>query len=102
MDKTAFTNIVGNTAEMRILDFMLIEGRLFDYPMTEIAKNSHVSWSTFNDVFPKFVKMGIVKQTRRIGRGRLFKLNKDNEIAKAWIQFHKRISLVVLEEETNS
>jgi len=98
MEQTIFTKIVGDSAEMRIIDFLLLEGRLFDYPMTEIAKNSHVSWTTFNEIFPKFIKMGIVKQTRRIGRARLFKLNEDNEITKAWITFWKRISLIATEQ----
>jgi len=101
MEQTAFTRVVGNTAEMRIMDFLLLEGRLFDYPMTEIANNSGVSWTKFNEVFPKFVKMGIVEETRRIGKARLYKLNEDNQFTKAWICFWKRISDITMEKHTD-
>ncbi len=100
MEQTAFLKIVGDTPMMRIWDFLLIERGLFDYSMTEIARNSHVSWTKFNKIFPELVKRGIVRQTRRIGRARLYMLNEENPITKAMIDLHKKTSLAVLESQT--
>jgi len=75
---------------MRIWDFLLVEKGLFDYNMTAIAENSHVSWTKFNKIFREFVNRGIVKQTRRIGRAKLFMLNEDNKITQAMTELHKR------------
>ncbi|MFH1364381.1 MAG: hypothetical protein ABIH52_01870 [Candidatus Aenigmatarchaeota archaeon] len=99
MEETVFLKIVGNTPMMRIWDFLLVERGLFDYSMTDIAENSHVSWTKFNEIFPEFEKRGIVKQTRRIGKARLFMLNEDNPFTKAMIELHKKISLAVLEKQ---
>ena len=100
MEETVFLKIVGNNPMMRIWDFLLTERGLFDYSMTEIAENSHVSWTKFNNIFPEFVKRGIIKQTRRIGRAKLYILNEDNQISQAMIELHKKISIATLDKHT--
>lgn len=45
MNETIFIEVFGSNPVMKVLDF-LITFQLFDYPLTEIAKNSEVSYST--------------------------------------------------------
>ena len=68
----------GDTPQLRVLDF-LIGFHFFDYPMTEIAKESNVSYNSLKAFFPYFIKSGIVVKTRRIGKSDYFKLNLENQ-----------------------
>jgi hypothetical protein len=66
----------------KLLDFFTLY-KDFDYPKTEISKNSGVSWKTLFRVWPLLERYEIVVKTRQIGRATLYKLNTDSPIAKA-------------------
>jgi len=89
-EKTVFLDIVGDTPTMRILQY-LIEGRKFDYTLTDLARNSGVSWATLYTIFPKLLKYEIVKKVREVRRAKLYKINEENEIAKYLIQLYDYI-----------
>src|SRR3989338_11598528 len=73
-NETVFIEVFGNNPITKVLDF-LITFQLFDYPLTEIAKNSGVSYSTLQTFWDKLEKNRIVVKTRRIGKSDLYKLN---------------------------
>ena len=75
--ESVFIEVFGNNPVMKVLDF-LITFQLFDYPLTEIAKNSGVSYSTLQTFWDKLVKSRIVIKTRRVGKSNLYKLNTEN------------------------
>jgi len=75
--ETIFIQIFGNNPIIKVLDF-LITFQAFDYPLTEIAKNSGVSYSTLQTFWDRLVKNKIVVKTRRIGKSDLYKLNREN------------------------
>ena len=91
MGKSSFVNVFGDTPMIRIIDFMLCEGRYFDYSLSEIARHSGVGWSTLHRLWPKLVENGIVVKTRQIGRATLYKLNQENPIAKELIKLDNKI-----------
>lgn len=76
-NKSFFLMQFGDTPQLRVLDF-LISFHFFDYPVTEIARNSNVSYNSLKALFPNFIKSGIVSKTRRIGKSDYFKLNTKN------------------------
>ena len=76
-EKTLFREFVGEYPGIRLLEF-LIEGRFFDYTLTDIAEKAGVSWRTLHRIWPNFVKNKIVIITRTIGRAKLYKLNMEN------------------------
>ncbi len=76
-NETVFIEVFGNNPLMKVLDF-LITFQLFDYPLTEIAKNSGVSYSTLQTFWHKLEKNKIVIKTRRVGKSDLYKLNTKN------------------------
>ena len=80
-NKTVFTEVFGSNPVMRVLDF-LITFQLFDYPLTEIARNSGVSYSTLQTFWEKLEKNNIVIKTRRVGKSDLHKLNTKNPAVK--------------------
>lgn len=76
-ETTIFRDFVGDYPSTRLLEF-LIEGRFFDYTLTDISEKSGVSWRTLNRIWPRFIKNKIVIITRTIGRIKLYKLNLKN------------------------
>ena len=80
-NKSFFLMQFGDTPQLRVLDF-LIGFHFFDYPMTEIARESNVSYNSLKSFFDNFVESGIVIKTRRIGKSDYYKLNTDNLFVK--------------------
>jgi len=82
---TVFIDVFGSNPVVKVLDF-LITFQLFDYPLTEIAKNSRVSYSTLQTFWDKLEKNKIVVKTRKIGKSNLYKLNTENPAVKQLIR----------------
>jgi len=80
-NETIFVEIFGNNPVIKVIDF-LITYQLFDYPLTEIARNSGVSYSTLQSFWDKLERNKIVIKTRRVGKSDLFKLNVRNPAVK--------------------
>ena len=84
-NETIFVEVFGHNPIIKVIDF-LITFQLFDYPLTEIAKNSQVSYSTLQTFWDKLEKNKIVIKTRRVGKSDLYKLNTDNPAIKQLIK----------------
>jgi len=93
----------GDTPQLRVIDF-LIDNHFFDYPITEIARESNVSYNSLKSFFDNFIKSGIVCKTRKIGKSDYFKLNMENSfvnnlIKLDWILTKKNILTETEERE---
>ena len=86
MEESIFLEYVGDNPRMRILQYF-IEGRNFDYTLTDLL-NARVSWGTVNTLIPKFLELGIILKTRKIGRATLYKINKNNPFANQFIALY--------------
>ena len=84
-NKSFFLMQFGDTPQLRVLDF-LIGFNFFDYPLTEIARNSNVSYNSLKSFFDNFVKSGIVIKTRKVGKSDYYKLNTDNSFVRNLIR----------------
>lgn len=74
-----FMEFFGKRSSMlRIIDF-LIEKRPFDVTKEEVIKQTGVSRNSFFGSWEKIESYGLVKETRRIGRSKLYVLNEANE-----------------------
>ena len=82
----------------RLLDFLTLY-RDFDYPKTEISRNSGVSWKTLYRLWPLLEKYELVIKTRQIGRATLYKLNTESPIAKALNKLALEIATFHVNEE---
>jgi len=83
--ESVFVEVFGNNPVIKVLDF-LMTFQLYDYPLTEIAKNSGVGYSTLQTFWDRLVRNKIVVKTRRVGKSDLFKLNTDNLAVKQLIK----------------
>ena len=84
-NKSLFLEQFGDTPQIRVIDFM-IENHFFDFPLTEIARESNVSYNSLKNFIDKFVDSGIFIKTRRIGKSDYYKLNLDNVFVKNLIK----------------
>ena len=84
-NETIFVEVFGGNPVIKVLDF-LITFQLFDYPLTEIAKNSGVSYSTLQTFWDRLVRNKIVVKTRRVGKSDLYKLNVKNHAVQQLIK----------------
>jgi hypothetical protein len=82
----------------KLLDFLTLY-RDFDYPKTEISKNSGVSWKTLYRLWPLLEKYDLVIKTRQIGRATLYKLNTESPIAQALNKLALEIAAFGVTEE---
>lgn len=84
-NKSLFLKQFGDTPQLRVLDF-LIDNQFFDFPMTEIAKGSNVSYNSIKKFFDELIKTGTIYKTRRIGKSDYYKLNLNNSFVRNLIK----------------
>ena len=99
-NKSFFLMQFGDTPQLRVIDF-LIENHFFDFPMTEIARGSNVSYNSLKVFFKQFINSKIIVKTRKIGKSDYYKLNTDNTFVKNMIKLDWNLtkSNIELEEK---
>ncbi len=73
-NKSAFLEYCGDTPQLRILDFF-IGNHFFDFPLTEIARESEVSYNSLKAILPQLLEKKILIISRKIGKSDYYKLN---------------------------
>ncbi len=86
-DKSIFLEYFGDTPQLRVFDF-LIGNYFFDFPLTEIAKKSNVSYNSLKVFLPKLIEGGILIKTRRIKKSDYYKLNVDHPFIRDLIKLN--------------
>ena len=81
------------SAMAKILDF-LVTFKAWDYSKSDIAKNSGVNFRTVLRELPRLEELGVVKQTRNVGRAKMYQLNRENPIAQLFDQLCMKIAKV--------
>ncbi len=97
--KSVLVGLLGDTPTIRVLDFLLVEGKYFDYSLTDIANNAGVSKITLNKILPKLEELGIVKETRAVGQAKMYMLNKDSPLSKKLYNFAMDLAFKKADEE---
>ena len=97
--QSIFVEYFGNSPYVKVLDF-LIEGQMFDYGMTEVARGAGVGWSAFTSIWQKLLEKNIIVTTRMIGNAKLFKLNKKNPFVEKLIKFNWELTKIETDKLT--
>lgn len=99
LPKYGLRTIFGDSVRVRILDFLTLY-RGSAYSMSEIARNSHVSWRSFNHEFPALVALGLVKQIGTSGRAKLYEYNNpDNIVAECLVKIANKVAIEEAERQ---
>ena len=93
-----FVDIFGENPQVKVLDF-LIDNRDFDYSLTDIAKGSRVARPTLYKIWKDLIEMGLVKETRRVGNAKMYKLNTESELVKKLTAFDFELSKKIIRKE---
>ncbi|KAF5085474.1 hypothetical protein DSECCO2_68080 [anaerobic digester metagenome] len=96
MMSNPFEKILGNTCEMRIIEFLLPLEDL-EFNVTELAEESGVSRVTAGKVTKKFVEWGLL--IKRDDSIPYYRLNHENQIVKSIKLFNTAIIETMLGEE---
>lgn len=72
------TNLFSSRAVAQILDFFF-DHKEFDYPPSEIAKKTGLSFRTVFREIPSLERNQLIFNNRRIGKTNMYKLNTDFE-----------------------
>ncbi len=91
----------GDTPQLRVMDF-LIDNHFFDYPITEIARESNVSYNSIKVFFEQFIKSEVICKTRRVGKSDYYKLNMENEFVKNLVKLDWMLTKKNLLKENES
>lgn len=89
--------ILGNSPEMRIIDFFL-DNKLFDFSKKEIIEETGMSKATFYKHWELFEAFGIVKISRKFGKAKLYQLNRGNPLVKDLLSLEKQLIRMVADK----
>ncbi len=79
-NKSLFLKHFGDTPQLRVIDF-LIDNHFFDFPITEIARGSNVSYNSITKFINIFIDSGFLIKTRKVGKSDYYQLNLNNPFA---------------------
>ncbi|HIH20596.1 TPA: hypothetical protein HA244_04985 [Candidatus Micrarchaeota archaeon] len=74
-------DVFGNKPVFRVLDFLLVH-RDLDYSLSEIEGATEVSYRSLQSIVPSLVKRGLAVETRKVGKAKMYELNKKSNVAK--------------------
>ena len=97
-NKSVFVEYFGDSPYIRVLDFM-IDGQMFDYNMTEVARGAGVGWGTFTKIWEALLNKKIIIPTRTIGNAKLFRLNKENPSVQKLIKIDWDLTMLATNEQ---
>ncbi len=75
----------GRSPVICVIDFLL-DNRLYDYSKQQIAEGCGIGRVTLFNNWKKIEKLHLVKETRRFGKTKLYKLNEANPVVKKIIE----------------
>lgn len=79
-------HVFGDKPIPKTIDFLLVH-RHWDYPLSAIAEATSVSYRTLQKVVPMLVKKGILKETREVGKAKMYSLNFNSASVKKLDEF---------------
>ena len=85
------TLVGGESPIIRVVAF-LIRNREYDHSKTDIAKGAGISKTTLFKIWKTLENLGIVVETRRVGRAKMYKLNENSPIVQKFIELDNAIS----------
>lgn len=100
MTNSLFIQYLGDSAQLRIIDFFL--DSVSDYSKKEIVENVGISKTTFYKVWPMLEKFEIFTPTRKFGNVQLYSLNKKSIIVKQFLSLDSALSRQAMSKMASS
>jgi len=100
MDTTLLIRYLGDTPNLRIIDFFL--DNRSDYSKKEILEGTGISKTTLYKVWPELERLEIVTPKRKYGNTTLYALNKDNVFVKQIIYMDNALSKKAIQKDVEA
>jgi len=78
-NESVLLEALGRTPELRLIDFFM-DNPLFDFTTREINEALGMNKRTLYKALPRLKAMAIMKVSRKIGKAKLYTINKDSPI----------------------
>ena len=98
-EESFFLQYLGDNPKIRVLDFMM-DNFALDFSLPQIAQGGRVAYTTLIDLLPNLIRQGIIIETRKIGKSKLYKINLDSSIAKALFAIDLKLSEAAIEKKS--
>lgn len=98
---TVFLEVMGASPINKVLDF-LIENDRASWSMNEISENANAGYSTLKILLPKMLKNNLLLVDKQIGKIKLYRINRNNEVIKRVCSIYKSTERMALEEFRDS
>jgi len=89
--QVSFLKVMGDSPINKVLDF-LIENDRESWSMNEISENANVGYSTLKLVLPKMAKNDLIIVKKKIGKIKLYTINKSSSIVKMIYELYKEVN----------
>ena len=90
LEESLFLRLFGNSSILRVISFLL-NNEVSDFSKAEIVRGAGISRATLLKIWRILEDFEIVVETRRIGRAKMYKLNKENPIVQKLIELDRAI-----------
>jgi len=98
VNQSKFLQIMGDSPINRVLNFLVINED-FDYSLTDIARHSNVGYATLQIFWRKIENAGIVRQTRVVGKAKMYRLNKESVLVTNFLKLYDSVIRLKLNEK---
>jgi DNA-binding transcriptional ArsR family regulator len=86
--------LMGRTPELRLIDFFM-DNPLNDYSRTEIREALSMTKRTLSEKLPTLEALGLVRVTRKIGKAKLYQIDRENPTVKILAEIERTLSLQI-------
>lgn len=90
-ERSLFVQTFGNTPYIRVIDF-LMENDISDFSLQDICDHLGLARNTVSKVVETLLVMNIVKYTRDVGRAKMIRINRENEIVQQLVELDFKLS----------
>ena len=97
--KSILLEIFGEAPEVRLIDFFM-DNPLFDFTKKDIIEELGMNKRTLYRIMPKLEEEGLVMISRKIGKAKLYRVNKENYIIRCLRSIEKEHSLRELGDDS--
>jgi len=101
IEESVLVEHFGRSPVICIIDFLL-ENRLYDYSKKQIAEGCGIGRVTLFNNWKKIEKLGLVRETRRFGKTKLYKLNERNSVVRKIIELELALAEQAAEKHTKT
>jgi len=90
-EKSLFVEYLGGSPYIRVLDYF-IANDIYDCSLQDVADGTGLSRNTVRRAVTEMLELGIIRPTRRVGRARMFQINRENEYVNHLMELDLRLS----------